>query len=456
MRSILLTQPLLWSLLLALSGCKDRAPDALVLPAASPGDPHAAAGQTFAAAHLQPGGALPSGGAAAGPAEIVFSELPGGVAQVVEKGGRFLVVHNGRAGRAYAAVGEPVLSRDGRRCAHGALVDGKWRMVVDGREGRVWDTVRAPVFSADGAHLAYQAMDGEVWRLVVDGKANAGTRTRFLEHAFVAGASRIAFVDDVDDRERGRLVVSDLGFGHPVVVASGVSAMLVSPDGARLAAVAASEGRQRVLTLSPAQPDRVARGAPADEVFGLGFGPDGAAVTYVAQRFGQYVVVLEDREVAAGPVRFFAPPVVIPGGKGVGALVVSQAGSVLLQEYFGDRTPREPSYDEADDLVYDGSGRSRAYAARRGERWHAVVDGKEGPPFDRVIGPVFSPDGRHLAYRARSGGARFVVVADLQGGGLSVHGAHEQVFPVRFTDEGRSVAYGVKGAAGFGWVVEPR
>ena len=41
-----------------------------------------------------------------------------------------------------------------------------------------------------------------------------------------------------------------------------------------------------------------------------------------------------------------------------------------------------------------------AYVARRGEKFLVVVDGKEGPEYDRirVSAPSFSPDSRRLAY----------------------------------------------------------
>jgi hypothetical protein len=83
-----------------------------------------------------------------------------------------------------------------------------------------------------------------------------------------------------------------------------------------------------------------------------------------------------------------------------------------------------------------------------------VLNGKEGPPFDRVVSPVFSRDGRLLAYRARKDGRRFAVVADAGGGGISLHPAHEQVFPVLFTEDGKSIAYGAKDGERIAWSVE--
>ncbi|WP_242392757.1 WD40 repeat domain-containing protein [Anaeromyxobacter oryzisoli] len=390
-----------------------------------------------------------------GPPEIVFAERSGGVAYVVDKGDRFQVVHDGRAGKPYPVVGEIALSADGRRCAHGAIVDGKWRMVVDGVEGRPFDTVRSPVFSPDGSHVAYQAMSGERWHLVVDSTVNRGTRTRYLNHEFGADSARLAFVDDVDDRDQGRLVIGDLGSRKQTVVASGVSAMLLDAGRSRVAAVVTTEGRQRVLTLALDRPDRVLKGPTYDAVSELAFGPDGESIAYVAERSGERRVVLDDREASLGAGHLVGPPVVIPGRKAVGVLLASPDGSVALQELFAERGRGEAPYDEAEGLVYAADGRLHAYAARRGASWFAVLDGKEGPPFDRVVTPVFSPDGRLLAYRARKDGARFVVVAETGGGAVRLHPAYEQVFPVRFTADGSSIAYGVKDGRQLVWKVEP-
>lgn len=385
--------------------------------------------------------------------EIIFSERSGGVAQIVAKDDRFQVVHGGRAGKLYVAIGEVVLSPDGRRCAYGAVVDGKWHMVVDGKEGAPFDSVATPVFSPDGSHVAYPAMLGERWHLVVDSTVNRGTATRYLAHAFSADSTRIAFVDEVNDEGAGRLVVSDLAFKRETVVARGVSTMLLNAARSRLAAVAGGGEQHRIVTLRLDKPDEVLRGAEYFAVSDPVFGPDGVSLAYVAKRAGVQLVVMDEKE---APVvgHVIGSPVVVPGRKALGALMASFSGSVLLREFFAEDGPREATYEEAEGLVYSRDGRRHAYAARRGASWFVVLNGKEGPPFDRVVSPVFSVDGRSMAYRARKAGKRFVVVADTTGGAVSMHAAHEQVFPVQFTPDGKSIAYGVKDGQQLAWQVE--
>ena len=112
-------------------------------------------------------------------------------------------------------------------------------------------------------------------------------------------------------------------------------------------------------------------------------------------------------------------------------------------------------YDEAANLTYSKDG-SYAYAARNGKNWFIVVNGTEGPAFDRAIEPLFSPDCRYVVYRARKGGKRFVVVADAKDGRIiRQHQSYEQVFQPVFTATGMAIGYGVKDGNKLFWKVEP-
>ncbi|BDG06854.1 TolB family protein [Anaeromyxobacter oryzae] len=386
--------------------------------------------------------------------ELLFSDRGGGVAYVLEEGGKYRVVHNGRAGKkAYDAVANVVLSPDGRRCAFGARVDGKWRMVVDGTEGKSFGNVASPVFSADGEHLAYQAQVDASWRLVVDDIENARTKTRYGMHAFSGDSSRIVYVDEVDDAGVGRLVVSDLRFEKPTVIDARVSNAVLNAEASRVAAVAASDHGQLVLTFATGAPGDVKRGPAHDAVYNVAFGPDGGSLAYLAVKSGQYVLVLDDREMpmAAGE-EIISLPAIRPDGRGLAAMVITN-GAVTLRQYFVERAA-EGAYQSAEGLLYDRDGGAHAYAAQRGDAWFVVTNGNEGPPFDRVVDPVFSPDGQYLVYRARKGGKRFVVVAQATGAVIRQLPEYEQVFPVRFTADGKAIAYGVKDGRRLAWKVE--
>jgi hypothetical protein len=330
-------------------------------------------------------------------------------------------------------------------------------MVVDGKEGDPFDLVGTPVFSADGAHVAYPAQQGKHWGLVVDGVfAGEPAASRYVSYAFSADGARLVVVDAAEGTATARLVVGDRALRKTTVIDPAVTSVLVDPTATRVAAVAVSGDAQRVVTLDLARPEAARRGAAFKAVSSLSFAADGASVGYLAERADGRVLVVDDREVPIAGGHVVGAPVLLPGKRGAAVLVASMSGSVLLRELLGESRSGEPPYEEAEGLVYSADGRHHAYAARKGPRWFLVLDGKEGPAFDRVVTPVFSADGRAVAYRVRKDGARFVVVADVATGTISVHPPHEQVFPVVFTAGGKSIAYGVKDGARAAWQVEER
>ncbi len=385
--------------------------------------------------------------------QVVFSDSGGGAAYTVEKNGKIYVVHNGRAGRHYASVGTVVLSPDGRRLAYGTLLDGKWRVVVDGKEGKSFAAVGTPMFSPDGGHVAYKAMLGERWFLVVDNTQNAGTRMHYLRQIFSGDSKKIAYVESTGDITAERMIVSDLAFNKRVVKESSGALLTVNADRTRIAAVSKEKGKQRVIAFSFDRPEAVDKGPLYDVIHNLAFGPDGVALSYDAERDGKHFLILNGKEAALPKDALKGPPVVRPDVKAVGVIIVSGNSAFLHQSFLKD-TGKEKEYEEAADLVYNRDGSCYAYTARTEQSWFVVVNGEEGPKFDRVVSPIFSPDGKKLVYRARKDGKRFVVVADASGKVLRRHPAYEQVFPPVFTADGTSIAYGVKDGQKIIWKVE--
>jgi hypothetical protein len=372
-----------------------------------------------------------------------------------EGDGRARVVFNGKVGSRYRGVGTVVLSPDGRRVAYGAEAeDGKWRMVADGAERGPFEQVGIPAFSADGAHLVFSAKVGANWHLFVDDVRSPGTPARFVGYELSRDGSRVAFLEQEEGSEERRLVVADRTLTQRTMVEPRAAVILVTPDRTLLATVSEQDSGQRVVTVPFDRPEALSRGREYRVVSAFDVAYPSSALAYLAEGARGMVVVLDDKEVPAPPGRFMTYPVPRPDGRGCAAFVMEH-GAVSLREFFVEGGVKEGTYDEAESLVWAPRGGGRAYAARRGERWFVVANGKEGPAFDRVVSPMFSPDGTRLVYRARDQGVRFVVVADAKGKVIRKHPAYEQVYPVQFTADGKSVAYGVKDGRRFVWQVEP-
>jgi hypothetical protein len=390
--------------------------------------------------------------------ELVFAERGRAVAYAVQDGATWRVVHNGRAGEAYSAVGPVVLSASGSRFAYPAQRGAEWRMVVDGVQGAPFTEVVRPVFSLDGTHLVYQANVGGTWRLVVDGRVleRRGSPFGYIEHEFSADGARLAFVERTDPGS-GTLYVSDLAAEKPVAVDAHVTSAVFDPGRAHAAAISRREEGLRVVSVALNAPEAVRTGAPFDDVWDPVFGPGGASFAYVAERGKANFMLLDEKQVelprGAQPV---GSPAIRPGNGSVSMCVI--AGDVVrLEEWFAEGVEQAapPSYQSCEGVAYSPDGRARAYAAERDGRWFLVVNGKEGPPFDRIVTPAFSADGTRLVYRAREQGRRFVVVAGLDAKTVRRLPAYDQVFPVRFTADGKAIAYGVKDGQQLAWKVEP-
>ncbi|MBJ6752230.1 PD40 domain-containing protein [Geomonas anaerohicana] len=389
--------------------------------------------------------------------QLDFSATGRGYFYIAEQGGKFHVVHNGKTHTSYTNILTPTLSPDGQRIAYQAYVDDKPRMVVDGREGEVAEELEIPVFSPDSRHLVYQAKMGGRWCFVVDGRSFPGNQTQHNQFGFNSDGSRIAYVDAMSEGAPPRLVVTDLDFKKQTVREATGSAMVISDNRTRVAAISDAGGKKRVVELSFAQPDSVKEGPLYDNVRDLAISPDGASVAYIAEKGGARLLVHNGVEKPFPAGELVGSITFRPDGKGFGFLVASKGSCTFYQS--GGQTEKRP-YDEVGELAYSKDGNSCVYLGRKvtpgqiGKSIFAVVNGKETARFDKVTGPTFSPDGRLVAYRARQDGKRFVVVSDLNGKIVRQDPVHEMVFPPVFSNDGKLLAYGVKDGAKLVWNVE--
>jgi WD40 repeat protein len=386
---------------------------------------------------------------------LTFASQGGGVAYTVGKADKVYVVHNGKAGSLYNAIGSVVLSPDGSRIAYAALVDEKWRMIVDGQAGEPFSTAKDPKFSPDSRHVAYQGMKGDKWHLVVDTTVNSGTTKRYRPHEFSGDSAHIIYIDDFDDTMgKGRLVVSELNFKNERIIDPAVSDMIFNSDRTAVAAISKSmANRQSVIRFTIAKPEAVQRGAEFDKILDVAFDPADTVVAYIAERQKTKYGVFNSQEEILPKGLKPGTPVVNLANKSVGVLM-SANNSFYLHQMFRNSERTGKVYDAAEGLVYSSDGAVSAFAARKGNSWFVVVNGTDGSAFDRVVSPKFSPDGKFLVYRARKDGKRFVVVADASGKILRQLPTYEQVFDVQFTSDGTSVAYGVKDGNKLAWQVE--
>lgn len=396
---------------------------------------------------------------------VDFSRLGGGVVYVAKIADKLHVVLNGRAGKPYQTIDNVRISPDGQRVAYVVARNGKFSLVVDGQESQLYDDIGAPVFSPDSRHVACKIVSGELLHISVDGKLSNGYRHFNGSPVFNAESSKVSYSEGAGGNRPARLVISDLIFENMTVLESCGDQMVVSPGNDRIAAVCIHNGKQRVIDFSFAQPQEKSESHLLyDAISQLTFAQGGATLSYVAEKDGVTYIVLDKTERRLPQKAVLAAnPVVRPDLQGTAVIMSSTVqepertgtpGKPFVYQTRDDSKSYENRYDQIEGFTYDKAGTGHAFAALKQQKWRIVVNGKEGPLFDRVVGPQFSPDGTLLVYRARQDGKRFVVVADVNGKSIRRHQSYELVFAPVFTEECRSVAYGVKDGRELWWKVE--
>jgi len=375
------------------------------------------------------------------------------VVYVAKVGEKMHVVYNGKPGKGYDKVFNLRISPNGQIIAYVAELQGKNILVVDGAEGLLYDDIGAPLFSPDSHHVACKIQAGDQFFILMDGILGPGYRTFNGSPQFSGDSSRVVYSEGADGDRLSRLVVSDLKSKSRQVLEGCGDQVVTNSMTSRIATVCVANGKQRVIEFNSSQADKLTEGPLHDAVSHLTFSKDGNTLAYAAEKGGASYVVWNGREARLPNATLVADPVVRPDKLGVG-VIIGTPGKVFFHQAFKESGKKEDPYEMIEDLVYSNDGRQHAYSAFRDDKWRIVVDGTEGPVFDRVIGPQFSPDGSLLVYRARQDGKRFVVVADSAGTIIRKHQDYELVFPLVFTTEGSSVAYGVKDGKELWWKVE--
>jgi hypothetical protein len=343
----------------------------------------------------------------------VFQPGGPGAAFIARTGSAEFVVAGGVEGARYDEISALRLAPDGTP-VYVARLNGTWRVVAGGREGPSAGTEEPPLFlKADGMGFVY-----------VERRADGRARVR---------SCALTWADCSSGPEHDRI---SLGMADPLgrvfgyVVADGEVQALAS-----------------VSLAAPSVVEEIGRRHPRVSIFGLS--PGGRHAAYVAAKKGGWVLVRDGREEAFAGVD---DPL---------DLVVSTTGHALTVGLLGERTVAyvdaarvAGDFSEIDFPVFGPDGSRWAFAAMRGPSAFLVVDGKEGPPFEKVIQPRFSPDGGRVVYRARREGRRFAVVADGQGSTERELPRFDALFEVAIAPDGSGLSYGAQADGALWWVTE--
>lgn len=389
-----------------------------------------------------------------------FAKFGNGVAYIENLDGGSRVVHNGVAGKLYRMVGDLALSRDGSRVAYVAHQNEKFkRIVVDGWDGPLFTEIGMPVFSPDGKHHMYTITEGESTYCVIDHKVRYEYQLG-RDPIFSPDSRFIAFSAKTSDGLGKQFVLSDVSMQDKKEFDSCGESFATSDDGSRLAVVCSEGDKFSVKVIDFKSRTAVSSGQwhTGGQISRLRFAPDNRSVayTFVKSDTERYVVYNGREEKIPTGDEFFSEPFVLADPDHVG-VIIGTAVKARLYNAFQQQKFIEKPYGYISDFASSKDGRHHVYIGIKPggeERMSVIVDGNEGPMFDKIVSPVFSPDGRYLVYRARQDGKRFLVVSDLSGKVLRQHRAYDKVFQPVFTEDGKSVGYGVLDGSEFWWKVE--
>ncbi len=387
---------------------------------------------------------------------VVFAKDGAGIAYVEPVGEKFRVVHNGDVGKPYLGISELSISSDGRRVAYvGAINDHLNKMVVDGKEGYAFGPDDNHWFTPDGKrHISTVARYGGKY-VVVEGRVISGYR---IEGGLVIGPDSRSIAFSVKVPNGGRqFIVSDLEFRNKTVFDSCGDFMLTSAGDALLAVGCSKGGSTGIKAIDFVTRRVISNIQYHGTITRMKFSPlrDSLVFTYMDKDNKRYVVYNgREEEIPAGD-EFMTDPIVLSDPESVG-IVIGDVYKMRFYRVFQKRNKNGKPYGFISDLVSSGDGRHYAFVATdMGDRqMHIVVDGHEGPKFDKIVTPVFSLDSRLLVYRAREAGKRFVVVSDENGRTIGRHKDYEMVFQPEFLSDGRLIAYGVLDGNELWWKVE--
>ena len=352
------------------------------------------------------------------------------VAMVQREVGKGLFVrHDGKRGKTYDDVSQPVFSPSGSALAYRVRSADRSLFVINDQQAQAFAEViqNSFVFSQDGKRHGYLAIQTGPVVAVIDGKPQpeaAGDRDYepCAPPVFSANGTSVAYLEASSPPHRKMRAIVN-GEPSPPYDAIDLNSLLFSPDGSQCS-FAALDGR-KVSRVTDGNKGRPFDGIATDFVFS----PDGKRTAYIAMDGGNWFLVVDGE----------------------------------VQRQIEGIVPHT--------LSFSPDSKRLAYAVAKADHTcYIVLDGKAGPVYDRIgagpppglrfvqgpIGVVFSPDSRRLAYIAIQGGKSFFVV-DGQPEEIGIDGlaAEPRGDPaIYFSSDSRRFAYGGIRAKRFFFVVD--
>jgi len=387
------------------------------------------------------------------------------LAWVVRANEGFAVAIDGKAGPRFGQIGGILnlvddvgwevcaeFSDDGHHVAYSGRRGKAWYAVIDGQIGPACDEVRLGenrVFGPRGSHYAYVARRGHKDTIIIDGQEGRAYDRTSTPRLSPEG-SRVAYI--AANAGEGEVVVLD---GQPVGQAEEINpySLTFSPDGRRFA-YATKRPEKPVIVDGETYP-LVGEIALSHLIFS----PDSQHLAYVEYTGSddgpdECWLVLDGER--GRPYRSIGMPSFVPGS---GQVCYAAMKGEWRDEVIVVGEEESPTYDQVHPapvwyashgcwfgpaMQFSADGRRSAYCATLADEEFVVVDGRQGPPFRTVCPPVFSPDGRSLAYWAEVGARGWAVVVD---GKPGTHWHSYRLHPV-FSPDSRRLAYVARRFAG--------
>lgn len=384
-----------------------------------------------------------------------------GYAHIEPSGQGYRVVHNASVGKPYKLVGDLTLSQNGNRVAYVAHINDKYKSIIaDGTSGPLLTDIGMPKFTPDGNHLLYTTTIGTDERLVIDHKIRSDLNVG--QNLLLSSDSRfVAFSVNSPGTSQKQFMISDFTLQDAKIFKSCGDFFISSDDSSRIAVLCSDAGKRTIQIIDFINRSLVSTiDAPlsSGQIVKMRFSADNRSFVFTTmtddlQRFLYYNGRVE--KIPRGD-EFLSDPLVLAEPERIG-VIVGSAFKVNLYNAFKENGYAERSFGYISDFITSNNGKHHAYIAIDSggeERMRIVVDGNEGPLFDKIVSPLFSPDGRFIVYRARKDQERFLVVSDLKGKIVRRHVPYQMVFQPYITDDGKSVGYGALIGNELWWKVE--